>query len=247
MKNNEIYKKVEDNINNLVDKKVGWSIPVTSEQVEEAKNGKLKFCLSDSKEMPKEWFPDNMKDVKILCLAGAGGQQAPLLAATGADVTLLDLSKKMLEQDEFVAKRDNLKIKIEHGNMCDLSRFQDESFDMIINAPSLFYVPDVLPVFKESYRVLKKGGTFIMSAPNPVNYLCEYVEEGNYYKACNKMPYKSYEHDNQGDWIEFGHTLESYIGGQIKCGFAIIGFFEDGNNDNGEFCETGFVTRAIKL
>ena len=37
--------------------------------------------------------------------------QGPILAATGADVTVLDNSKVQLEKDEFVAKRDNLIIK----------------------------------------------------------------------------------------------------------------------------------------
>lgn len=55
---------------------------------------------------------------QVLCLAGAGGQQAPYLAAAGADVTVFDLSENMLKKDEFVAKRDGLKLTIIQGNMC---------------------------------------------------------------------------------------------------------------------------------
>lgn len=249
MKNACIYKQVEKNINNLVDENVNWSIPVTHEAIEAIKNGELNVSKAINKKMPDEWFPKSLKGVKILCLAGAGGQQAPLLAAAGAEVTVLDLSENMLKRDEMVAARDALFIRTEHGNMCDLSRFSDESFDMILNPPSLFYVPDVLPVFQECYRVLKKGGTFSMFAPNPSNYLVEYDKDSGKYIACNKLPYISAEHADQGDWIEYGHTLESYIGGQIKCGFSIIGFYEDDfdeQNDVNSFCETSFVTRAIK-
>jgi len=250
MKNEDIYKQVECNINNLVDNNVYWSVPVTNEDIEKVKNGCFEISISGNKALPSEWFPENMAGVKILCLAGAGGQQSPLCAAAGADVTVLDLSENMLKRDKMVAERENLLIQIEHGNMCDLSRFTNESFDIIINPPSLFYVPDVLPVFQECYRVLKSGGTFIMCAPNPTNYLCEYVEDEGYYVVCNKLPYKSFEHDDQGTWIEYGYTLDSYIGGQVKCGFSIVGFFEDSLDnqiDETVFCETCFVTRAIKM
>jgi 2-polyprenyl-3-methyl-5-hydroxy-6-metoxy-1,4-benzoquinol methylase len=67
--------------------------------------------LTPTKPVPKEWFPENLKDKKILCLASGGGQQGPILAATGAEVTIFDNSTKQLEKDNFVAQRDNLKIK----------------------------------------------------------------------------------------------------------------------------------------
>lgn len=246
--NKEVYQGVQSQIDNLVDMNVFFSVPVSEEEINKARNGDFNIFHSENKAIPREWFPSEMKGLKVLCLAGAGGQQAPIIAATGADVTVLDLSEKMLKQDEYVAKRDGLLIKTEHGNMCDLSRFFDESFDMIINPSSLMYIPDVIAVFKECYRVLKNGGTFIMKAPNPLDYICDFIEDGGYYKVCNKMPYKSYEHDDQGDWIEFGHTLESLIGEQIKCGFYINGFFEDKGSDLlGNFCSTCFVTRAIKI
>jgi len=160
-------------------------------------------------------------------------------------VTVLDLSEKMLEKDREIALKKKLNITLEHGNMCDLSRFLDETFDFILNPPSLFYVPDVLPVFKECYRVLKKGGSFIMIAVNPIAYVCDYVEdkEGGYYKAVNRMPYRSTDFDNQDGWVEYGHTMESYIGGQIACGFVITGYVECQMED---ITELYFVTKADK-
>jgi len=38
----------------------------------------------------------------VLRLASGGGQQGPILAAAGADVTVLDFSKSQLEQDALV-------------------------------------------------------------------------------------------------------------------------------------------------
>lgn len=244
-----VFKQVEKNIDKLADANVAWSIPTSHEEIEKSRSGHFEINISGSKVIPRNWFPDDLKGVKILCLAGAGGQQAPLCAAAGADVTVLDLSENMLERDRVVAERENLKIRFEHGNMCDLARFIDESFDIVLNPPSMMYVPNVMSVYKECYRVLKPGGIFIICAPNPTNYLCEYVEDGSYYIACNKLPYKSYEHDNQGDWIEYGHTLEDYLGGLIQSGFVITGFFEDGydnESDTPAFQETCFVVKANK-
>lgn len=238
-----VFKQVEKNIDELATKNVYWSACASKEDMEKARHGDLKISFFD-KQIPSDWLRD-VKDKKVLCLAGAGGLQAPLLACTGADVTVLDISDKMLDKDREVAKKENLDIRIEKGNMCDLSRFADCTFDYILNPTSLMYVPDVKPVFKECYRVLRNGGVFIMMAPSPINYMCDFVQDGNggYYKAVNKMPYCSSDFECMGDWIEYGHTMEDYIGGQIECGFVINGYIECQLED---ITELHFLTRAIK-
>ena len=239
-----VFEKVEKNINDLVENNVNWSACATPEDMQKAREGRLTLNFYE-KEIPAEWLKD-VKGKKALCLAGAGGLQAPLLACAGAEVTVFDLSEKMLEKDKQVAEQEHLSIRIEKGNMCDLSRFADGSFDFILNPPSLMYVPDVKLVFKECYRVLKTGGIFIMMAPSPLNYLCDYVndENGGYYKAVNRMPYCSSDFDDMGDWIEYGHTMEDYLGGQIACGFVINGYVECQMED---ITELQFLTRAVKL
>ena len=84
-----------------------------------------------------------------------------------------------------------------------------------------------------------------MAAPNPINYMCDFVndENGGYYKAVNRMPYCSSDFDEMGDWVEYGHTMEDYIGGQIQCGFVINGYVECQMED---ITELHFLTRAVK-
>jgi len=238
-----IFEQVEKNINNLVENNVYWSACATTEEMQRAREGRLSIKFFD-KEVPTDWLK-GIKGKKVLCLAGAGGLQAPLLACAGAEVTVLDLSEKMLEKDQRIAEQEQLSIRIEKGNMCDLSRFADGSFDYILNPTSLMYVPDVKPVFREVSRVLKVGGIFIMMAPNPINYLCDFVEDetGGYYKAVNRMPYCSSDHDSMSDWVEYGHTMEDYIGGQIECGLVITGYVECQLED---ITELHFLTRAVK-
>ena len=106
------------------------------------------------------------------------------------------------------------------------------------------YIPRLSVVFGECYRVLAEDGAFLMMAPNPINYVCDYVEDenGGYYKAVHRMPFCSKDHDDS-DWIEYGHSMEEYLGGLIACGFVINGYVECQMED---ITELYFMTRAIK-
>ena len=86
----------------------------------------------------------------MLCLAGAGGLQAPLLACVGADVTVVDIS--------------------------------------------------------------------------------------------DKMPWCSKDYDDS-DWIEYGHTMEEYLGRLLKSGFVINGYKECQRED---ITELMFMVKARK-
>ena len=68
-----------------------WTIPVSEADIAAAREGRWKIVLTPSKAVPKEWFPD-LEGVDLLCLASGGGQQGPILAAAGANVTVLDNS-----------------------------------------------------------------------------------------------------------------------------------------------------------
>lgn len=234
-----------------------WSIPVTSEMVKLAREGIWSIVLTPTKPVPANWFPEKLDEKKILCLASGGGQQGPILAATGADVTVFDNSIKQLEKDVFVAQRDNLKIKTVQGNMQDLSVFDDEYFDCIIHPWSNGYIDDILPVWRECARVLKKNGILLSGFGNPIEYIFDVgkLEQG-IFSVANTIPYADIEHMDDADTrkaVESGgylwsHTLEEQIQGQIEAGFAIIGFYEDiGGTALDKFINSSIATKAIKL
>ena len=237
-----VFSQVERNIDRLVEQSVNWSACATREQLQKAREGRPELPFAGTQTIPSQWLGD-LRGKKVLCLAGAGGLQAPMLACAGADVTVLDLSQRMLDKDWEIAAREGLAMRIEHGNMCDLSVFADASFDLVLNPPSLCYVPDVTPVFREVYRVLRPGGAFIMIAMAPIAYVCDYDAEAECYKAVTCMPYCSTDHDDQGGWVEYGHTMESYIGGQLRCGFVLTGYMEHQTED---ITELYFITKAEK-
>jgi len=155
--------------NKLVDAKDRWTVPVSREETELARAGKWQVLLTPCKPVPRNWFP-RMEGSDVLCLASGGGQQAPIFAAAGANVTSFDNSPKQLEQDQFVAKRDGLKIITIEGDMADLSVLADESFDFIFNPVSNCFIAELKPVWNEAFRVLRKGGTMITGFVNPIEY-----------------------------------------------------------------------------
>ncbi|MBO2518009.1 MAG: SAM-dependent methyltransferase [Clostridiales bacterium] len=238
----DIFDRIEKNMDDLVDRQADWTASAAPEQLDAARNGCLRLSFFD-RNVPPEWLGD-VRGRKVLCLAGAGGLQGPLFACAGADVTVFDLSDKMLEKDRETAGAEGLSMKIVKGNMTDLSVFADGAFDLVFNPPSLMYVPETAPVFRECFRVLKPGGVFILMAPAPVNYLCDWTEDeqGGHYRAVHRLPWCTAENDDSG-WIEYGHTMEEYLGGLIRAGFVITGYEECQRED---ITELMFMVKAEK-
>lgn len=98
---------------------------VTESIISDAKKGKWDVVLTQNKAVPKDWFPP-MQGLKILGLASGGGQQMPIFAALGADVTSFDNSSVQLAKDKKVANENNLSINVIEGDMQDLSVFSND-------------------------------------------------------------------------------------------------------------------------
>jgi ubiquinone/menaquinone biosynthesis C-methylase UbiE len=238
-----------------------WTIPVSSEIIAQAKLGNWQVLLTPWKPVPAEWFPE-LKSLNILCLASAGGQQAPIFAAAGANVIVYDLSPEQLKQDKKVVLRDNLTIETIIGDMSDLSVFSDDRFDLIFHPVSNCFISDVNPVWHESYRVLKPGGSLLSGFINPIMYLFDESnpEASLSLNITNKIPYSDLvsltskqkeKYFKEEIPFEFGHTLEDQIGGQIKAGFIIDGLYEDKHTPKDhpiyDYISTFIATRAVKL
>lgn len=206
-----------------------WSKPVSDEEIMAAKQGNWKVHLTPSP-VKNEWLAD-IKGKKILCLASAGGQQAPILAATGGIVTVFDLSEGQLSKDRQLAQEHQLNLVTVQGDMADLTAFTDESFDIIFHPISNLYVPDVNPVWQECYRVLKKGGVLMASFYNPVVFVDDrdpQLRSQGLIRPTYRLPYSDQgslpldilqEKVAKGDGLVFGHSLTDLIGGQLTAGF----------------------------
>ena len=213
-----------------------WTVPIESQVTEAARRGEWQIFLTPVKAVPRDWF-GALKEQKILCLASGGGQQGPVLAAAGARVVVLDNSPAQLAQDRLVAARDGLDIQLELGRMDDLSRFPDSMFDLIVHPVSNLFVPNIRPVWREAFRTLKHKGSLLSGFANPVNYVFDMEAlERESLVVRYALPYSDItsrsrealdEHIEKGEPLEFGHSLDDQIGGQLEAGFVITGFYED--------------------
>jgi len=234
-----------------------WSIAVSEEEVKRAKDGIWNIVLTPSKPVPRSWFPEQLEGKKLLCLAGGGGQQGPILAAAGADVTVFDNSAVQLEKDRYVAQRDHLQIRTVQGNMQELSVFEAETFDCIVHPWSNGYIDDVRPVWKECARVLKRGGLLLSGFGNPISSIFNAGKfERGILKVENSIPYADIDHLDdpetraiaEADGYLWSHTLEDQIQGQIDAGFAIVGFYEDiGGCALDPYIPSSIATKAVRL
>ena len=210
-----------------------WSQRYSKKRLEKAKQGQVEISITPVKLVPRDWLPASWKDLDVLGLAMGGGQQVPILSAGGAKVTSFDFSEEQLKKDLEVCKEENLQIKVIEGDMEDLNIFKKESFDFIINPISTCYIKNVRKMYKEVYRLLRKGGTFITAFNNPVVYTLDFkaYDKGEF-KLTYPVPYSDLQSLSEKEiqakgYVEFGHSLSDLIGGQTDCGFKIAGFYED--------------------
>jgi SAM-dependent methyltransferase len=243
-----------------VEKGNKWTLPVGPRVIAEARKGKWEIVLTPQKTVPKDWFP-TLTGCKVLCLACGGGQQGPVLSAAGAEVTVLDNSPLQLQRDKEVAERESLPMHIVQGDMANLNMLADGSFDLIFHPVSNTFVPDVRPVWKEAFRVLRSGGVLLAGFMNPAVYLFDWeaAKNQNTLVVKYRLPYsderdlpdkEKKERLERGEPMEFSHTLAEQIGGQIEAGFIITSFYEDyetGENDLlKNYMPACIATRSVK-
>ena len=228
-----------------------WGQPISHETYLNAKNSNWDVLLTPANPVPHEWF-GNLKDKKILGLASGGGQQMPIFNALGANCIVLDYSDKQLEAEKMVAEREKYEIEIIKADMTKKLPFADNSFDIIFHPVSNSYIEKVEPVFKECYRILKKGGILLCGLDIGTNYTVDEKEE----KIINSLPFNPLVNEKQRKQLEeqdcgiqFSHTISEQIGGQLKAGFRLTDIYDD-TNGFGRLHElniASFVaTRAIK-
>jgi SAM-dependent methyltransferase len=213
-----------------------FTVPVDPEIIAQARRGIFSVLLTETKPVPREWFP-GFEDLDLLGLACGGGQQGPVFAALGANVTTFDNSPAQLDRDRQVAAREGLSIQTIEGDMRDLSVFPDRSFDLVFHPVSNVFCPEIRPVWKEAFRVLRSGGFLLSGFANPIYYMFgTHSDEHDGLQIKYSIPYSDLKDMDPKDLdvcieegipLEYGHSLTDLIAGQTDAGFAITGFYED--------------------
>ena len=215
-----------------------WGKPIAHAVYTAAQNGKWDVYLTPTRPVPHSWF-GNIRKKQILGLASGGGQQIPIFAALGADCTMLDYSEQQCRSEQLVADREGYSVRIIRA-------------DMTRRLPFDCYVEKVEPIFQECYRILKKGGILLGGYDIGINFAFDESEE----MLAHPLPYnpmqdeKLYQESIANGWgIQFSHTLEEQLGGQLHAGFHLTDLYEDTNGE-GNLCRhhiPSFVAvRAVK-
>ena len=207
-----------------------WTQPVGPEVIARARAGDWSVVLIGYQPVPRGWFPADLAGAAVLCLASGGGQQGPVLAAAGAAVTVLDNSPRQLGRDQEVAAREGLAVRTVLGDMRDLSVFPDASFDVVFNPVSNVFCPDLAPVWRESFRVLRPGGILMAGFMNPDIFLFDFtaLDERGELVVRHPLPFTTLDLPDEerqrvygAGPIEYSHSLTEQIGGQLAAGFTL--------------------------
>ena len=228
-----------------------WGVPVSHQAYLDAVAGNWDVVLTPIKPVPKAWFGD-LKGKRVLGLASGGGQQMPIFAALGAVCTVLDYSPAQLESERMVSQREGYDIRIIRADMAKPLPFDDNAFDLIFHPVSNCYVREVRPIFRECFRVLKPGGVLLGGYDMGINFLVDEKEE----RIVNSLPFDPIanpalmaELQQSDSGVQFSHTLEDQVGGQLAAGFQITDLYED-TNGYGRLHDMGIPTfaaiRAVK-
>lgn len=119
-----------------------------------------------------EWVKPNMK---VLDCAAGTGIYAFYLADKGIEVTATDITPRHVQIMEETLKSKTYTMKTGVMDATDMSRFADETFDVVLNMGPFYHLISENQRKKcllESVRVLKKGG-LIFTAYIPKFYVCQ--------------------------------------------------------------------------
>ena len=156
----------------------------------------------------------------VLCLASGGGQQSAVFALLGARVTVVDLAQGQLDGDRAAAAHYGYQVTTILADMRDLSCMDDGSFDLVYQAPSMAYIPDVRPVYAGVARLLRPGGLYRVEFTNPAT---EFVDcddwDGEGYRITR--PYAERIRHRADGAIEFRHYLRDIFNGLLAVGLSI--------------------------
>jgi SAM-dependent methyltransferase len=177
----------------------------------------------------------------------------PVFAACGADCTVLDYADEQLKSERLVADREGYAITIVKADMTKPLPFRDESFDLIFHPVSNCYVREVRPIFRECFRVLKPGGVLLAGLDNGINFLFDGEDET---QVVNSLPFDPLANPAQMEQlirsdggVQFSHTAEEQIGGQLEAGFRLTHLYEDTNGEgrlHALHIPTFLATRAVR-
>jgi ubiquinone/menaquinone biosynthesis C-methylase UbiE len=142
-----------------------------------------------------ELLIEDIRDKKLLDAGCGTGWFSKFSAERGANVTSMDLGENLLAKVALKCKSERIV-----GSILEIP-FQDNVFDYVISSEVIEHVPDPFKAMQELFRVLKPGGSMVLTTPNKVWYFAILV--ANTFKL---RPYQGLE--NWTGWYEMKRKLQ---------------------------------------
>ena len=171
-------------------------------------------------------FPP-LEGMAVLDLGCGYGWHCQYAADQGAAKVLgIDLSEKMLEQAE--RRNRNGKIRYRHCGI-EAYEYPESVWDIVVSNLALHYIEDLEQVFRNVWRTLRPGGTFLLNIEHPVftsgvhqdwSYgeggIPQYWPVDDYY-----LPGQRVTRFLGCEVIKQHHTLTQILKGLLNCGFTL--------------------------
>ncbi len=124
---------------------------------------------------------------KVLDVACGSGNLAVVAAASGADVTGLDLADNLVEAAKKRAEAAGLTVKFEQGD-AEAMPYADNSFDVVMTMYGAMFAPRPDVTASELVRVCKPGGTIAMANWTPTGFAGQMFKLATKYLPPPDMP-----------------------------------------------------------
>lgn|SRR3989338_5655788 len=186
----------------------------------------------------KSEFPEEVlnlfkksKAKRILDLGSGDGTNMILLAKENFETFGLEISSTGVEKTKEMASQTNVNVNIQQGDIYQSLPFSEKYFDAVIGLQSLNHntLPEILKLFKEIYRVLKKKGLFCIKIADRESYNLKKIENNIYmdtdynekFKFLDEQTYLSIEGKEKGI-IHYAFYKKQLEGLVIRTGFELL-------------------------
>jgi ubiquinone/menaquinone biosynthesis C-methylase UbiE len=155
-----------------------------------------------------KYMPANGNGLRLADIGCGTGYHLERYKERGFEITGVDGSEEMLKQARLV----NPEIEFLQSDV-DQIPLQSDSYDFALNIEVLRYLPDINPCIKEIYRILKPGGTALVTAAP--------LFQANLYPVVNKIVLAA-KSDNFTKLRQYFHTSGELRKACLDAGFKDV-------------------------